>query len=125
MAIAPRSSAPRVTHVLQGAGGYAVPKPDGTIFVGATHDDVGFDDALTPEGLRFLGNLVHELVPGLAAEPVVRTWSGFRPVWRGEDLPMWGPISGVDNVLVASGYGAIGLTIAAGVGERVADTLAL
>jgi glycine oxidase len=121
MALTPGPSAPKVSHVLHGAGGYAVPKPDGTVLVGATHDDVGFNDALTPDGLRFLGNLVHELVPGLADEPVVRIWSGFRPVWRGEDLPLWGPIGGVDNVMVATGYGAIGLTIAAGVGETVAD----
>ena len=121
MAISPRASAPRVSHVLHGAGGYAVPKPDGTIVVGATHDDVGFDEAMTPDGLRFLGNVVHELAPGLASEPVVRTWCGFRPVWLGEDLPPWGPIAGVDNVVVATGYGAIGLTIAAGVGEAVAD----
>ena len=121
--ICPRcgATAPRVSHVLHGAGGYAVPKPDGTIVVGATHDDVGFDEAMTPDGLRFLGNVVHELAPGLASEPVVRTWCGFRPVWLGEDLPPWGPIAGVDNVVVATGYGAIGLTIAAGVGEAVAD----
>jgi glycine oxidase len=123
MAITPRGSAPKVSHVLHGAGGYAVPKPDGTILVGATHDDVGFDDAVTPDGLHFLGNLAHELVPGLASEPVSRTWCGFRPVWRGDDLPPWGPIAGIDNVVVATGYGAIGLTIAAGVGETVADQL--
>ena len=121
MAISPRASAPRVSHVLHGGGGYAVPKPDGTIVVGATHDDVGFDEAMTPDGLRFLGNVVHELAPGLASEPVVRTWCGFRPVWLGEDLPPWGPMAGVDNVVAATGYGAIGLTIAAGVGEAVAD----
>jgi glycine oxidase len=121
MALAPRGTAPRVRHVLHGAGGYAVPKLDGTIIVGATHDDVGFDDSITPDGLRFLGNLVHELIPGLAAETIQRTWCGFRPVWRGQDLPPWGSVGPLENLLVATGYGAIGLTVAAGIGEAVAD----
>ena len=94
---------------------------NGTIIVGATHDDVGFDDSITPDGLRFLGNLVHELIPGLAAETIQRTWCGFRPVWRGQDLPPWGSVGPLENLLVATGYGAIGLTIAAGIGEAVAD----
>ena len=121
MAVVPRATAPRVTHVLHGAGGYAVPKTDGSVLIGATHDDVGFDPSVTPDGLQFLGNLARELVPGIATEPVRATWSGFRPVWRGEDVPPCGPVANLENVMAATGHGAVGMTVAAGVGEVIAD----
>lgn len=121
LAIAPTGGAPRVSHVLHGAGGYAVPKPNGTVLVGATHDNVGFDQSLTPEGFRFLGTLAHDLVPGIADEPVRHVWAGFRPIWEGSGPPPVGPLPGTDNVIIAAGHGAIGLTVSAGVGEVVAD----
>lgn len=124
LAIAPTARAPRVSHVLHGAGGYAVPKPNGTVLVGATHDNVGFDPSLTPEGFRFLGTLARDLVPGIADEPVRHVWAGFRPIWEGPGPPPVGPLPGTDNVLIAAGHGAIGLTVSAGVGEVVADLLA-
>lgn len=62
-----------------GGSGYCTPRFDGRVIVGATHDQWGFQKKLTPEGLGYLGGIVQRVLPALAEQPVLDTWSGFRP----------------------------------------------
>ena len=68
-------------HNLSRAGrwGYATPRPDGRIVVGATHDEWGFHRKVTPEGMAYLGNIVEQLIPILVGQPVLDVWTGLRP----------------------------------------------
>lgn len=121
MALAPSPGQPRIAHVLHGPGGYIIPKANGTACVGATHEFVGFDARVTLYGQKFLADLAYRLAPGLEPATVKHVWMGFRPVLTEEALPPVGRIPGLSNAFVASGHGAIGVTVSAAVGQSVSQ----
>ncbi len=62
-------------RVIWGPDGYLVPWPDGSVLVGSTVEDVGFNEAHTPEAVEKLRAIAAALVPSLAAAEM----SGVRP----------------------------------------------
>src|SRR4030095_16669659 len=70
-------------HVLWHTTGYLVPWPDGTVLVGATVEDVAFDEGTTDEAIRALREMAATLVPSLADAPMSGARAGLRP--RGID----------------------------------------
>jgi glycine oxidase len=110
-------------HVVHGGPGYAVPKADGLIVVGATHEDVGFDDRVTVDGLAFLVDLARLLVPGLADAALAHVWSGLRPALATGPTPLIGPIPGRRDAWLATGHGAWGITLSPGTGLLLAQAL--
>ena len=70
--------------------GYATPRPDGRIVVGATHEAWGFAKRVTPDGLASLSDIVTSVLPILASQPIVDIWSGLRPGTI-DSLPTVGP----------------------------------
>jgi len=75
---------PLIQHVIRrhGEGIYLVPKRDGSLVVGATSEEMGFDDRLTGFGLRTLLDGAFEILPGIDELPIKETWTGFRPASR-------------------------------------------
>jgi glycine/D-amino acid oxidase-like deaminating enzyme len=51
---------------------------DGTIMIGATHENVGFDTGTTPAAGAELARHATAVFPDLAAVRLVRTWAGLR-----------------------------------------------
>ena len=70
--------------------GYATPRPDGRIVVGATHESWGFAKRVTPDGLASLSDIVTSVLPVLASQPILDIWSGLRPGTI-DSLPTIGP----------------------------------
>ncbi|MDE0221812.1 MAG: FAD-dependent oxidoreductase [Spirochaetaceae bacterium] len=70
--------------------GYATPRPDGRIVVGATHEAWGFAKRVTPDGLASLSDIVTSVLPLLASQPILDIWSGLRPGTI-DSLPTIGP----------------------------------
>jgi glycine oxidase len=66
---------------------------------------------VTAEGLGALARHVDRLAPELLAAPIVRTWSGLRPL-----VPSGGPVIGrtsaLANVVVALGHHRNGILLA-------------
>ena len=110
-------------HVVHGGPGYAVPKADGLIVVGATHEDAGFDARVTVEGLAFLVDLARLLVPALADASLAHVWAGLRPALATGPTPVIGPIPGWRNAWLAAGHGAWGITLSPGTGQLLAQAL--
>lgn len=112
-----------VRAVIAGAGGYIVPRADGTIAVGATEEhSAGFHTQVTPAGIAWLVELVRTVTPTLADAVLVDTWAGLRPgTIDGE--PIIGPIPGVANVWAATGHFRSGALLAPSTAEIVADGL--
>jgi glycine oxidase len=52
------------------SSGYLVPKPDGTVVVGSTEEDSGFDDRPTVAGIAPLLDFARRLVPGFGAAAI-------------------------------------------------------
>src|SRR5260370_11546732 len=58
---------------------YLAPKPNGTIVVGGTQADTGFDTSVSAGGALHLLEVAIQLLPVLASCPIRRMWAGLRP----------------------------------------------
>jgi glycine oxidase len=94
-----------------GEAGYLVPWPDGSVLVGATVEDVGFDESSTDEARRSLLAMAAALVPALKDSPIVDVRAGLRP--RGpDDLPLVGRSRVVPGLIYATGHYRNGVLLA-------------
>ena len=90
---------------------YFVPRDDGVLLVGATHEKAGFEKATTPEGFQEIERFAHSVLPALAGMKPVKTWAGLRPGMKGRH-PLIGAVPGVANLFVSAGHYRNGLTLA-------------
>jgi D-amino-acid dehydrogenase len=101
-------------------GYYFVPWPNGRIAVGATVEpEAGFDARPTAAGMRQLFSWTMRAAPGLADATFLEVRVGLRPGSL-DGLPLLGPVPAVDNVFLATGYGADGLLLSPFCGQLVA-----
>jgi glycine oxidase len=100
--LALRSRDLRLRRVVRSLKGYLVPRHDGRIIAGSTLEDAGFDNYVTPSGMRKILDAALELVPGLASAEVIETWAGLRP-GTPDNLPILGPTD-VEGLLIATGH---------------------
>jgi len=92
-----------IRRVLWGPDGYLVPWPDGSVLVGSTVEDVGFDERHTEEAVAKLRAAAAALVPDLAAAPMTDVRTGLRP--RGpDDLAMIGVSKVVPGLIYATAH---------------------
>ena len=92
-----------IRRVIWGPHGYLVPWPDGSVLVGSTVEDVGFDERHTDEAVRSLLACAVSLVPSLAGAPMTGVRTGLRP--RGpDDLPILGPSAVVPGLIYATAH---------------------
>ena len=89
--------------------GALVPRADGSVHVGATVENVGFDKRNTPEAIADLLDRGTTVVPALSEGRVDRMWSGLRPFCE-DGLPAIGGVPGWENVAVAAGHFTMGIT---------------
>jgi glycine oxidase len=100
-----------IRRVLWSPRGYLVPWPDGSVLVGATVEDVGFDESHTQVGVESLRRAAAELVPSLANVAMTNIRTGLRP--RGpDDLPMVGPSRAVAGLFYATAHYRNGVLLA-------------
>ncbi|HEX7737956.1 MAG TPA: glycine oxidase ThiO [Ktedonobacteraceae bacterium] len=109
-------------HILFDEHVYLIPKPDETIFVGATVEYVGFDKQNTAGGISQLLASAIQLAPTLAETPIARTWAGLRP-WSADGRPILGRAPGWENVVLATGHSGIGFETSAITGQSLAKLL--
>ncbi|WP_241503695.1 glycine oxidase ThiO [Ferruginivarius sediminum] len=103
-------SEPLLRHVLWAPTAYLVPRRDGTLIVGGTVEEKGFDDTITAGGLYALLEAAWRAVPAIEELPVAETWVGWRPGSR-DDAPILGPAP-VDGLWLATGHHRNGILLA-------------
>ena len=102
--------APLLRHVVWAPTVYLVPRDDGTLVIGGTVEENGFDTTVTAGGLYALLQAAWRAMPAIEELPVSETWVGFRPTSR-DDAPILGP-SGVDGLWLATGHHRNGILLA-------------
>lgn len=100
--------------------GYLVPKADGTIIVGATQEEAGFDTRVTVQGIHGLLEGAAALAPGLGNAEVRDLWAGLRP-GSSDATPILGPLPGWDGITVATGHFRNGILLAPITGRLIAQ----
>lgn len=109
-----------IERVIWGPDGYLVPWPDGSVLVGSTVEDVGFDENHTEEGVAKLRNAAAGLVPALAHAPMMEVRTGLRP--RGpDDLPILGLSAAVPGLIYATAHYRNGVLLAPLTAQIVKD----
>jgi glycine oxidase len=111
---------PPASRVVWGSGCYLVPWENGSLLVGATVEDVGFDESSTVEGVQGLLDCASELVPSTRNAKLHEVRVGLRPA-TSDDLPIVGPSSSVPGVFFATGHYRNGVLLAPFTAQVVAD----
>ncbi|GLY67114.1 NAD(P)/FAD-dependent oxidoreductase [Amycolatopsis taiwanensis] len=107
--------------VLPQSSHYLLAFPGSRVVAGATRETgSGFDYRVTAAGQHEV--LTHALgvAPGLADATLLETRIGFRPA-SPDGLPLLGPLDGHPDVLMATGFGPTGLTVAPFAGALLAS----
>jgi hydrogen cyanide synthase HcnC len=99
---------------------YLAQKAHGEVLVGSTTEDVGFDVSVTLESIRSLCRGAVRAVPMLRGVRVKRTWAGLRP-GTPDEMPILGPVDGLDGYLNAAGGFRTGIVASPLTGEVVAQ----
>jgi glycine oxidase len=108
------------SRVIWGSRCYLVPWRDGSVLVGATSEDVGFDETATVSGVRYLLEASAALLPVLQSAAFEGVRVGLRPMTR-DELPAIGPSSTMRNVFYATGHYRNGVLLAPLTAALVAD----
>ena len=90
---------------------YTVPWPDGSLLVGATVEDVGFDERSTVAGVRDLLDAVGDLLPGAWQASLEEVRVGLRPA-TADHLPLLGPLARFPRIVLATGHYRNGVLLA-------------
>jgi glycine oxidase len=119
-----RFDAPPLTRVVWGAASgsvaYLVPWTDGTVLVGATSEDVGFDESVTATAVAQLRNAASQLLPASRTARFIEARAGLRPATP-DELPIVGRSSTMRGVYYATGHYRNGVLLAPLTASFVAD----
>jgi glycine oxidase len=111
-----------LSHVLWGPACYVVPWQDGTVLVGATMEDVGYDEHATAAGVRDLLDAVCELLPDAWRATFIGARAGLRPA-TSDGLPLVGPSAANDHLVYATGHFRNGILLAPLTATLIADLI--
>lgn len=118
--VAPDGAPPiRTACVLHETSVFCTPM-DGAVRFAGTMEFSGLDDTIRRGRLEQLTRAARTYFPGLGARVPDSEWCGLRPV-SSDGLPVVGPVPGLQEVVVATGHGMLGLTLGPVTGSLVAD----
>ncbi len=115
-----RFASPPLSRVVWGAAAYLVPWVDGSVLVGATVEDAGFDDSVTVAGIRGLLDAAVELLPAAQFAAFTDARAGLRPATP-DELPIVGRSSTMPGVYYATGHYRNGVLLAPLTAVMIAD----
>jgi len=98
-----------LSHVVWTEQVHLAPKSNGTLIVGATMEEAGFNPAITAGGALMLLEGVHRALPSSEEMEIEAIWSGFRPTTE-DDAPILG-VTPVPGLLVATGHHRNGILL--------------
>lgn len=110
LSVAMDPAAPLLRHVLWAPKCYMVPRADGTLIIGGTTEEKGWDDSLTAGGVLAMLEGAWRTLPGIEELRISEMWTGFRPGSR-DDAPLLGPVAGVDGLVLATGHHRNGILL--------------
>jgi glycine oxidase len=114
------SDGPALNRIVWGPRCYLVPASAGSILVGATVEDAGFDERTTVAGVRDLLDAACDLVPHLWQATFVGARVGLRPATV-DEMPIIGRSAKVPGLVYATGHYRNGVLLAPLTARVVAD----
>jgi glycine oxidase len=115
-------TAPPLRRVIWAERCYMVPWGDGTVLVGATVEDAGFDERTTIAGVHALIEAACDLVPGTWTASFTGARAGLRP-GTPDGLPIIGRSAALPQLTYAAGHYRNGVLLCALTAQLVADAM--
>jgi glycine oxidase len=101
---------------------YTVPWADGSLLVGATVEDVGFDERSTVSGVHDLMTAAGDILPAVWRATLKEVRVGLRPSPVG-GLPLIGPSASSPRVILATGHYRNGVLLAPITAKKVVEAI--
>ena len=101
---------------------YLVPWDDGTLLVGATMEEVGFDERTTADAVRRLLTAACDLVPAASTAAFLSARAGLRP-GTPDALPVIGWSTTIPKLMYATGHFRNGVLLSPLTAQLVADAV--
>ncbi|GHB45969.1 hydrogen cyanide synthase subunit HcnC [Pseudovibrio japonicus] len=95
---------------------YIAQKDNGEILIGSTTEERGFDTTTDIKYLKQLAQGAMKSIPALKDMNIKRCWAGLRP-GSPDELPILGPVPGVEGYLNACGHFRTGMLTSAITGQ--------
>lgn len=102
--------------------GYLTPKVDGTVLLGATYEEVGYDLRVTAAGIGGLLAGLPEFAPGLENAEIRELRVGLRP-GTPDEAPILGPVPGWEGITLATGHFRSGILLSPITGKLIAESI--
>ncbi len=116
--------APRPNQAIFHSTGYVLPKASGSLYVGTTIEDVGFDSEPTIEARDSIMEAVARISPQVIDIPIKRISACLRP-YSTDEMPIIGAIPGIDGLFIATGHAFKGMTLCLVTGKSLAEIMAI
>jgi glycine oxidase len=116
------SAGPSLRRITWGSRCYLVPVSSGTVLVGATVEEAGFDERATVAGVHDLLGAASDLVPHLWQETFAGVRVGLRPATT-DELPIMGRSKKLPGLIYATGHFRNGVLLAPLTARVVADLI--
>jgi glycine oxidase len=110
-----------LTRVVRGVDAYVLSRSDGTVVIGSTVEEQGFNTAVTAGAVYELLRDARELVPDVAELSLVESNAGLRP-GTPDNAPLIGETE-LPGLLVATGHFRNGILLMPATAEAVAGIL--
>lgn len=97
-------------------------RPDGQVWLASTQERAGFDKQPSEAAYQYLYGNATTLMPALKEATLLQQTVCLRPVTP-DDLPLLGPVPGVQGAYVATGGGTKGILLAPAMGQSIAELI--
>ena len=111
-----------VRAIVRGRPIYLVPRESGEVVLGATSEEMGFDQTVTVGGVSELLADARELLPGVSELALAESSAGLRP-GSPDNAPMIGQ-SALPGLIVAAGHYRNGILLTPATADAIAELLA-
>jgi D-amino-acid dehydrogenase len=88
--------------------------------LGGTMEFSGYSTSLNPKRLSKLITGANQYMKDSTGHPIIEEWTGLRPMTY-DDMPIIDRSPSQENLIIATGHGMLGLTLATGTGKIVTD----
>jgi glycine oxidase len=114
--------APRPRQAIFHPTGYVLPKASGSLYVGTTIEDIGFDSEPTTEARDAIMEAVARIAPQVMDIPIKQMSACLRP-YSTDDMPIIGAVPGIAGLFIATGHGFKGITLCLVTGKNLAELM--
>lgn len=113
----------QLKQILLDQGKYCIPRLDGSLVIGSTLQDSGFDQTVTEDAKNLLLEWAQKFIPDITDSHIQQHWSGLRPQPHNRKLPIIAESSNLKGLYYSTGHFRNGILLALGSARLITDLI--